>query len=336
MKKCETVTEPPRRNDSSGLVSIIVPVYNVEKELPRCLRSLQCQTYQNIEVVLVDDGSTDNSGLLCDQFSAICDTCTLIHQQNGGLSAARNTGLDASKGDYVFFLDSDDYLHPSTISTLVGLAETHAANIVECSYFKVLGSEYVPSWHLPTNPETFEWHKPEILRRALLSQGIQIIACGKLYQKQLFATIRFPIGKLHEDEFVTPYIAELAETYVKTTAPLYAYVQRDSSIMNSSFSRKRLDILEAMQQRIEHFTKAYNGQYDEIVFYTYGTVCSRLLCQFGKQMLKQDRDLLEREAIRMHEILGHAKNLPRDKKLSLFAQKHCPHVFWWFCRSFLD
>ena len=250
---------------NNDLVSIIVPVYNVEKYIQKCLASISAQTYHNIEVILVDDGSTDGSGRICDEASSADARFTVVHKANGGLSDARNTGLSAIGGTWVFFLDSDDYISPHCIETMLNAALESGAEIVECE-FSTVGDDEKINWTYPTG--RYELHRqPEALERFLDYRGTWIMAWNKLYRADLFEDIRFPVGRLNEDEFTTPYLVEHARLYASLKDSLYAYVQREGSIMHTAFSEKKLDGLEALSQRLKHFSSLDNDRIDAINAY---------------------------------------------------------------------
>lgn len=250
---------------NNDLVSIIVPVYNVEKYIQKCLASISTQTYHNIEVILVDDGSTDGSGRICDEASSADARFTVVHKANGGLSDARNTGLSTIGGTWVFFLDSDDYISPHCIETMLNAALESGAEIVECE-FSTVGDDEKINWTYPTG--RYELHRqPEALERFLDYRGTWIMAWNKLYRADLFEDIRFPVGRLNEDEFTTPYLVEHARLYASLKDSLYAYVQREGSIMHTAFSEKKLDGLEALSQRLKHFSCLDNDRIDAINAY---------------------------------------------------------------------
>lgn len=250
---------------AEDLVTIVVPVYNVQAYLQRCLESIAAQTYRNIEVLLIDDGSTDGSSLMCDKASFADDRFMSIHKMNGGLSDARNAGLDAAKGTWIFFLDSDDYISPYCIEAMVDVAAKSNAEIVEC-WFETVDDAAKLKWRRPSG--TYRAYKqPTALERFLDYDGTWIMAWNKLYRKDLFEGIRFPVGKLNEDEFTTPLLVERANTYASLNDSLYAYVQREGSIMHSPFSSRKLDGLEALLGRLEHFSELGSKRIDALNAY---------------------------------------------------------------------
>lgn len=267
---------------NNDLVSIIVPIYNVDGYLRRCLESISAQTHHNIEVILVDDGSTDSSGRICDEVSSADARFTVVHKVNGGLSDARNAGLSVINGAWVFFLDSDDYISPHCIETMLGVALNSGAEIVECAFDSVEDGATV-AWSNPTG-EYELFRQPEALERFLDYKGTSIMAWNKLYRSALFERIRFPVGRLNEDEFTTPYLVERVSSYASLKDSLYAYVQREGSIMHSPFSEKKLDGLEALSQRLTHFSNLGSGRIDAINAYHLLARCRALESEYRGEL----------------------------------------------------
>lgn len=210
-------------------VSIIVPVYNVEKYLQKCIDSILAQTYTNYEVILVDDGSTDSSGKICDTYFGGHIRC--FHKANGGLSDARNYGIQCAEGSHIMFVDSDDYLHPECLKMLVELIETNNAQISCVGQFRI--DEDITITDYPK----IDFEKVELINgikalELLCLRKIGTSACGKLYEKRFFEDIKFPYGVLHEDICTIPYILEQAQSVAYANEALYYYVQRKNSIMH--------------------------------------------------------------------------------------------------------
>ncbi len=262
------------------LVSVVVPVYNVEKYLNKCIDSLIRQTYQNKEIILVDDGSTDYCPQICDSYAEKNSFIRVIHKKNGGLSDARNVGIDIAKGDYLFFVDSDDYLHPQALEILIDVATQNKAGIVECGILSIDEKAHNPFCKEQKEITVLSYEHDSAIKN-MLNYNFKVMAWNKLYLKSLFDGIRFPIGKLHEDEFTTPYVIDRCSKYCTVDTKLYAYVQRGHSIMNSEFNNRRLDIMEAQQQRINYFCKKYPGKYDYIIRYHYFVSCMELRAIMG-------------------------------------------------------
>ncbi len=241
-------------------ISVVVPVYNVEKYLERCILSIINQTYQNLEIILVDDGSTDNSGVICDEFAQKDPRIKVIHKENGGLSDARNAGIKAASGDYIGFIDSDDYISHQMYEKLLVTLEENKADISICNYVyvdEITGEEDKKMSSLsPIKTEVLTKHQGyEKLNAYVDGYSFYVTAWNKLYKKELFSDILFAKGKLHEDEFIVHKLFEKCEKIAVTEDILYFYVIRQGSIMNSKATEKSLDIIEAMMDRYYFYLK---------------------------------------------------------------------------------
>ena len=243
-------------NDKSlDLISVIVPVYNVEKYLNRCIHSILKQTYKNFELILVNDGSTDNCGKICDEYSKKDNRIKVIHKDNGGLSDARNTGIESASGEYIMFVDSDDYISSKMVEILYKSIIENESDMALCNftYVNEFGDELEDrNIKSPINNEILTSY--DALYRLSASKGwYYVVAWNKLYKKELFDTIRFPYGKCHEDEFVAHKIFDKCRTISSVEDGLYFYVQRTDSIMSQNYSIKRLDVVEAYIDRALFF-----------------------------------------------------------------------------------
>lgn len=248
----------------SEIISVIIPVYNVKQYLYKCVESVIKQTYSNIEIMIIDDGSTDGSSLLCDEISRIDPRIKVIHQNNKGLSGARNTGIECCGGRYIMFLDSDDYIEPHMIASLYNRIIEDCSDIAICPYKYVdeLGNEIC--FELSNQCE----FKNGILTKEDMfykishrTQGywFYVIACSKLYKKEIFNNYRFPIGRIHEDEFAIHHIINSVNRVSVLEEPMYMYFQRENSITNKKVSIKRLDAVDAYLDRAAFYTSVKNS-----------------------------------------------------------------------------
>lgn len=232
----------------NDLISLIIPIYKVEDYLSRCIDSILRQTYVNLEVILVDDGSPDSCGQICDEYARKDARIRVIHKKNGGLSDARNAALDIAQGEYITFIDSDDWINIEYVKKLYELISNTNSDIAVCNFIrtseeKLSYSDFKEEIHVFSNLEALEQLTGKFYEQL-------VIACGKLYKKGLFKTIRFPVGKLHEDEFITYKLIYKAKKIVLTTAQLLYYWQREDSIMGASSSLKsRFHAIEALKER---------------------------------------------------------------------------------------
>lgn len=240
------------------LVSVVVPVYNVRQYLEACVKSVQKQSDPNWELILVDDGATDGGGELCDELAAAEKRIRVIHKTNGGLSDARNAGLQQAAGEYITFLDSDDLLDARAIEKLLTVCvETNAdVAIGQMRSF----TEEIPKIGENAEPRHEVLSSQDALRRMFLHRGIEHAAWGKLYRRECWKTIKFPKGLLYEDyATVYPVIAQ-CRTVAVCYEPLYYYRVRTGSIMNSGIGEKNLVLLDVS----ENVTRLIGEQVPEV------------------------------------------------------------------------
>jgi glycosyltransferase involved in cell wall biosynthesis len=231
-------------------ISVIVPIYKVEKYLKRCVDSIINQTCRNLEIILVDDGSPDNSGLICDEYARIDPRVRVIHKSNGGLSDARNAGIEIATGEYIGFVDSDDFIHPEMFSDLYERIRKHDADIAQCSFRAVTEDAFID----PGADNEKVISNLEALRLIYTPFKVDyIVAWDKLYRKQLFDSIRFPVSKIHEDEYTTYKLFYLSGKIVVIDKKYYYYYQSPDSIIRSGFNLKKLHYTDAMEERILFF-----------------------------------------------------------------------------------
>lgn len=244
--------------NTKDLISVIVPVYNVEKYLPQCIDSILNQTEKNLEIILVDDGSLDNSGKICDEFSKKDDRIVVIHKKNNGLSSARNAGLEIAKGNYIGFVDSDDWLDKSMYEILLKLLKENNSDISCCDFFKTANSDgSIP--HID-NEIINSYNNIESLNNFYNDLYTQtVVAWNKLYKRELFKDISYPVGKIHEDEGTTYKLYYKANKITYTNRPLYYYRITPNSITTSKFNKKRLDIIDVYDEKVK-FIKNINNE----------------------------------------------------------------------------
>jgi len=239
-------------------ISVIVPVYKVEPYIRRCVDSILGQTFPDFELVLVDDGSPDGCGAICDEYARQDSRVHVIHQENGGLSAARNAGIDFSfansDSQWLAFVDSDDWVHKEYLSSLYAAAGETGALLSACYVLYTSGEDFPPVKESGAQCLSADDYYCEDGKEG----SISAIACAKLYHKSLFETLRYPVGKLHEDEFTTYLAVYQAGKVGVTGARLYAYFQNPTGIMKSRWDPRRMDGLEAAEEQIAFARKNDN------------------------------------------------------------------------------
>ncbi len=309
------------------LISVIVPVYNVEKYLVRCVDSIIRQTYSNLEIILIDDGSTDNSGNLCDGLSKNDSRIKVIHQANSGLSCARNAGLEIYTGDYVCFIDSDDYIHPDYISYMYELCISTGCKMAFCN--SISPSEDNPFTELDRNivPRTFD-------RLELLNDfygpmhGNITVAWNKLIHRSIVGNIIFEPHILHEDEATTFKFIYAAGKIVYTDNVLYYYYSRPESITGKTFSAKNLDILIGYERRLKFYKE--HGETD-LYKREYSYYLSALLINYYKvyKNIDDNKTLLEDIHTKYKVLYKHADSgiITGTRKILLSICIHFPLLY---------
>lgn len=235
-------------------ISVIVPVYNVESFLNQCIRSIVQQEYRNLEIILVDDGSTDRSPQICDEWAKKDRRIKVIHTQNGGGGKARNIALNIAKGAFVGFVDSDDYIASDFYNHLMQIM-TSEVDIAECSYFETDGDK--AQFVTPNNCVIMQYTAKEALKENIKDHFFRQLIWNKLYRRSVIDDIRFPEGKKIDDEYWTYQVIGNARSLIRSNAELYAYRQQENSVMHSLKPDKRLQVLEAKTKRHDYICKYY-------------------------------------------------------------------------------
>ena len=308
------------------LISVIVPVYNVEKYIKRCIDSIIQQEYRNLEIILVDDGSTDKSGIICDEYKKRDKRICVVHKENGGLSSARNIGIDLAKGNYIAFVDSDDYISVAMYSVLMKNIIEEKADISIINYQIVSEWEEIGQKVIGKSKRKVMSGREACKERYKKDGTVMVVAWNKLYKKELFQFVRYPIGKLHEDEFTTYKLLYSANIVVYQDKKLYAYVQRKSSIMGE-FSRKRLDVLAAVRECREFWEKNKEKELYELSVEQYIFLLLNLYTNAKGVKNKDIRTSLYRQYQEIKwEILGR-KRIAGKRKCQMFLFECNPFLY---------
>jgi len=238
------------------MVSVIIPVYNVEEYLRECVDSVLAQTYTDIEIILVDDGSPDNCGAICDEYAAKDERVRVIHQHNQGIAATRNTGLDAVRGEYIVFLDSDDYLKPDMVQQLHTVCKEQQADMCCCSYVYKKGEKLCDrqEQNMPSaQMELYEGNQR--LDNYIRDRKFAHAVWAKMFAAELFNGIRFPEGRLYEDVFVMPILVQKARRIANIRYEGCVYRKREDSITNGNFGIEQADRLESRLAQLDFVKK---------------------------------------------------------------------------------
>lgn len=312
-------------------ISVIVPVYKVESYIHRCVDSVLKQSFQDFELILVDDGSPDSCGAICEEYAKQNSRIHVIHQQNGGLSAARNAGIDwafaNSDSQWLAFVDSDDWVHPDYLQLLYTAAVETRCNISVCGILYTSGGDFCETAELSFGVMSADDYYGSLS----VHGGVTAVACNKLYHKCLFESLRYPVGKLHEDEFTTYLAVYEAGKVAVIPQPLYAYFQNPAGIMQSPWSPKRMDALEAVEQQIafaqkNHHARLLDKAVEQYIYSVYG----QLEKAEASSEYKQYRTEL-RKKLRRSLALGRSCGVfPMSwEKLWAYEKAYPLKPFWW-------
>ena len=243
------------------MISVIVPVYNTEKFLNRCVDSILNQTYKDLEILLVDDGSTDKSSTICEEYASLDKRIKVIHRENGGLSAARNTGIENAKGEYFLFLDSDDEILPTMLEELLFVLEKAEADIAVCDFYQIIEGQTqdnievtdIFDKNLIGTIRVYEGKKK--MEQIYTNNLITVVQWNKLFKRKIFDDIRFPEGKLHEDEFVIHKELFAADKVAYIDRKLHLYYRHEESISYNPSAKNVSNVLEAFEDRMNFLEK---------------------------------------------------------------------------------
>lgn len=290
------------------LISVIVPVYNVEAYLDRCVQSIVNQTYQNLEIILVDDGSPDRCPAMCDSWAAKDSRIRVIHQPNAGSGAARNAALDIAQGELIGFADSDDYLEPTMFSHLFELIYRYDADISECAYVLVTGD--VASFDVTSDTiQTYSVH--DAMYEHICNHVFQQVIWNKLYRRNVIGDIRFPASKKIDDEFFTYRVIGNAQILVRSEKTCYAYCQQSDSIMHTT---PVLDCFSGVDAKIcrheyimAHFPKLEGISYKSVIinclYLNQLAMCGND-CKTKKTLLDNTTEILKTYPLKRHILLS--------------------------------
>lgn len=306
-------------------VHIIVPVYKVEKFLSRCVDSIQAQTFSDWHLILVDDGSPDACPDICDAYAWQDGRIQVIHQKNGGLSAARNAGIEEALNredcQWLTFVDSDDWLHPNYLEALYGAATKTGTLLSACEFYRSSGEQLPEFRNCSAVVQT-----ADDFYCADYGNATETIACAKLYHRSLFQTLRYPVGKLHEDEFTTYRAVYQAGQVAFVPAKLYAYYQNPDSITGVGWSEKRMDMLEAFEEQAIFAKKENHPRLLKKVAESYCYSAYDQLQQAGPEYGRQ----LRRRLRRALQLCRESEVFPgRFQPLWAYEQAYPCKIVWW-------
>lgn len=311
------------------LISIIIPIYRVEKYLKECIDSVINQTYKNLEVILVNDGSPDNCGNMCDEYARKDKRVKVIHKKNGGLSDARNHGIDMATGKYITFIDSDDYVDLKYIEKLYDSIKKNNTKISQCNILKVNDKKEIIEkvGYSENNVKSGK----ELIKDIYYEHWAEnIVVWNKMYSIELFEKIKYPVGKIHEDEYVTYKILYYIDKVSIVNEYLYCYRQNDNSITGKKFNIQRLDVLEAFEERLTFFEEKNEKELYELTLKAYLEKLVRCYMQMKKYI--EETKSMEIELIKKYrknyiKILK-SKKMTTFSKIKMFCFYSLPNIYY--------
>lgn len=321
-------------------LSIIVPVYNVEPYLRRCIDSILAQTFTDFELILVDDGSPDNCPAICDEYAEKDPRIVVIHKQNGGLSDARNAGLDIARGEYIGFVDSDDFIHKQTYEIAINAARKYNADIVQWKWVPYsLLSEINGDIEFASDanvveiidlPNIAESYYPQICYKVNAS------IWNKLYVRKIFEKIRFPKGLIYEDYHITLQILDRAQKLVITEEKLYYYYQRTGSIMHEEYSSRCFSACIVLSKHVDYFLKKsipnqlFYAAHEYLDYYTR----HMLMVHYRYKQYKKDFAPYRRQYLGKLRYIIFNPTVCRMKKLMALMLVISPKIAYKICRKY--
>ncbi|PAV31547.1 beta-1,4-galactosyltransferase [Virgibacillus profundi] len=269
-----------------GKVSVVVPIYKVEKYIHRCVDSILNQTYKNIEVILVDDGSPDHCGKIADQYRDKDDRIKVIHKENGGLSDARNHGMKQVTGEYTMFADSDDWLKENAIELMLHYSLRYQADVVQSAFYYAYEDKLlIDNRYIDANDEPLELDNQILMYELVKNEKVKNFAWGKLYKTELIKEIPFKKGVLFEDVFWAHQVMHNVKNFLLMHQPLYYYFQRDDSIV-ATYSPRNLDIIKGLKVRHQFIEK----NYERLIDASYIAILKMCLIHYNLLFMNRKKD----------------------------------------------
>lgn len=290
----------------SPLISVVIPLYNVDRYLSRCLDSVVAQTYKNLEILLIDDGSTDRGPSICDEYATKDPRIVVVHKENGGLSDARNKGIDEMTGTYVTFIDSDDYVDEDYVETLYNMIAEDNTKLSICSHRVLYDTGKIIE---KATGERSVLDSKTVLERILYDEGIDLSSWAKLYSSELFMDVRFPVGRVFEDSATTYKLVDLCDRVSLNSVSKYNYMIRSNSISTSKFTSKKMDLITATDEMTAYIAGKYpdlQKACDRRLMYAYLSTLSQLVKDTSKH---------KEESVLMNYINSNKKRVLKDRRI---------------------
>lgn len=313
---------------NNPLISVIVPVYKAEKYFDKCVNSIINQTYKNLEIILVDDGSPDICGKMCDEFAEKDSRVRVFHKENGGQSSARNVGLDNMSGEYVGFVDSDDWIEPNMYERLMSLIKKYDAQISACGtkleYLNGTSGYFNPDY--PNDTKIRYYSTFEALEQTFNNTMITYSPCDKLYQSEIFSSLRMTEGRIYEDMEIIPKCIELADRVVYDPIPLYHYNLTEESTIRGEFDLKQFAQVDVAFERAQEYSVKHPKLYHKAIS-SYMEICLNVIhCSKNIEKCNERRQEIISK-LRKKTDSETMKELSKKAKIKLIALKISPYLF---------
>lgn len=310
------------------LLSVVIPVYNVEKYLKEALDSVVNQTYKNLQIILVDDGSTDSSGEICDLYAKQDNRITVIHQENAGAGAAKNAGLELVKGEYFSIIDSDDYIELNMYEKMLGYMESYRSDVVQCLFRNVFVNRKVDRNYLIKSKDVRKIKRNKFLKEYLYDWKYAIFA-NKVFKTSLLKDIRFPVGRKIDDEFFTYKLICNAKTIVNTKEVFYNYRMRKSSVMNENSDITLItDRVDCFLERRDYISGIYpelkkdlDYHFSDFILSNYNATKSQELKAILETYVKENTFVYENILNKINRRIKTRNIITEDKELFAFEKE---------------
>lgn len=310
------------------VISVVVPIYKSEAFLGRCVDSILAQTFKDFELILVDDGSPDQCGAICDEYAKKEDRIRVVHQKNGGAAAARNAGIDVAAGAWIAFVDSDDWVHPDYLRVLYNVAVQQSADIVACRYETVCDDSTVDD--TPVFPVISQENKEEYW---IGDRTGATVPWGKLYRRELFKEQRYPVGRTAEDEYVTYKLLFECNKLVIIDNKLYRYYANNSSVSRNNYIQRLPDALEAFREHEEYFKDSIWQKAYRLEVECYAEAWSEAIWMIRKLRDKESKKMTAEYRAELRKYMETHKHLiPMEKRKDIYISAYPLHE--WFIRGF--
>lgn len=301
-------------------ISVIVPIYQVGAYLEECIKSIIKQTYHNLEIILINDGSTDEGPMICDRYQAIDDRIRVIHKENGGISSVRNMGLDVATGEYLAYVDGDDAIDENMFTILYeNMIKFDNCNISCCFFDEVQEiTNILPIASDVISKQKIEYlDKIEAIKKTLYQKGTDCCVWGKLYRKEVLSSIRFPEGKIYEDLAVMCHILEQADHVVFTDYQGYHYLQRENSIIRAKFSESKMSVVDFAEENEAFLIEKYPQLYKAAISRTVRANFHLYLQIPGAKEYKQMRQRVEKVIKERRRVVLGDKEAAKGTKVAI-------------------